>query len=138
MLFIFGLQINKQQQQQQRRARVRGRTRLALGQCHVPGGRAESVVERLWESPFLTGTFSAAASIASTAAAAIEAADGVTHLPCRAVCLTHVTVCDADRPADLRPLGPKCIGKSRSELLKTQKFPACRRLSEGRVRSADT
>ena len=48
MLFIFGLQINKQQQQQQRRARVRGRTRLALGQCHVPGGRAESVVERLW------------------------------------------------------------------------------------------
>ena len=52
MLFIFGLQINKQQQQQQRRARVRGRPRLALGQCHVPGGRAESVVERLWESPF--------------------------------------------------------------------------------------
>ena len=48
------------------------------------------------------GTFSAAASIASTAATAIEAARSVTHLPCRAVCVRHVTVCD-------RQAGPLCV-----------------------------
>ena len=38
------------------------------------------------------GTFSAAVSIASAAVTAIEAAGSVTYLPCRAVCVRHVTV----------------------------------------------
>jgi len=38
------------------------------------------------------GTFSAVISIASAAVTAIEAAGSVTYLPCRAVCVRHVTV----------------------------------------------
>jgi len=102
--------------EQQQQARGKGRMPEA-GPRHGAAG--------LWVKPerAAAGTFSAAASIASTAATTIEAAGSVTYLPCRAVCVRHVTHCVCDRPAALRPLGPKCIGKSRSnKLLKTQKI----------------
>ena len=104
------------EQQPQEQARGKGRMPEA-GPRHCTAGL------RVKPERAAAGTFSAAASIASTAATAIEAARSVTHLPCRAVCVRHVTVCDRPGPlcTSLRPLGPKCMGKSRSELLKTQK-----------------
>ena len=120
------------EQQPQEQARGKGRMPEA-GPRHCTAGL------RVKPERAAAGTFSAAASIASTAATAIEAARSVTHLPCRAVCVRHVTVCD--RPArfasaarwDQNVWGNRDLSSS-----KLKKIPACRRLSEGRVRSADT
>ena len=73
------------EQQPQEQARGKGRMPEA-GPRHCTAGL------RVKPERAAAGTFSAAASIASTAATAIEAARSVTHLPCRAVCVRHVTV----------------------------------------------
>ena len=122
------------EQQPQEQARGKGRMPEA-GPRHCTAGLRVKL-ERA-----AAGTFSAAASIASTAATAIEAARSVTHLPCRAVCVRHVTVCDRPGPLctylcvrwDQNVWGNRDLSSS-----KLKKNPACRRLSEGRVRSADT
>ena len=73
------------EQQPQEQARVKGRMPEA-GPWHGTAGLRVKL-ERA-----AAGTFSAAVSIASAAVTAIEAAGSVTYLPCRAVCVRHVTV----------------------------------------------
>ena len=82
------------EQQPQEQARGKGRMPEA-GPRHGTAGL------RVKPERTAAGTFSAAASIASTTATAIEAAASVTHLPCRAVCVRHVTVCRSSCRATL-------------------------------------
>ena len=72
--------VDGEQQQQ-----ARGKDRMPeAGPWHGTAGLCWVKPERA-----AAGAFSAAASIANTAATAIEAARSVTHLPCRAVCVRH-------------------------------------------------